>query len=245
MKFVGVDGCRRGWFAAITDGGFSWDTGVFGSMESLWAQHKNASLILVDIPIGLPFLKRRQCDVEARRLLGAKRSSSVFSAPSRAAAYAENFEAAKSANRRILGGALSVQTWGICRKICDMDRLMTNNLKARKTIRESHPEICFRALAGGRAMAHPKRTNEGIAERLDLVREINRECAKVYEEALAKYKRKDVARDDILDAIVLALTAGLRADLSRIPTEREKDDKGLVMEIVYRRRDPEAMPRSG
>jgi predicted RNase H-like nuclease len=225
MKFVGVDGCRRGWFAAITDGGSSWDTGVFGSMKSLWAQHKNASLILVDIPIGLPFLKRRQCDVEARRLLGAKRSSSVFSAPSRAAAYAENFEAAKSANRRILGGALSVQAWGICR--------------------ESHPEICFWALAGGRSMAHPKRAKEGIAERLDLVREINRECAKVYEEALAKYKRKGVARDDILDAIVLALTAGIRADLSRIPTEREEDEKGLVMEIVYKRRDTEAMPGSG
>jgi predicted RNase H-like nuclease len=245
MKFIGVDGCRRGWVAAITDGRSSWEIDVFESIRSLWAQHKNASLILVDIPIGLPFLNRRQCDVEARRLLGPKRSSSIFSAPSRAAAYAANFGAAISANRQILGGALSLQTWGICKKICDVDGLLTNNRRARKIIRESHPEICFWALAGGRSMAHPKKTNEGIAERLDLVQGINRQCHKVYEEALAKYKRKDVARDDILDAIVLALTAGIQGDLSRIPTEGEKDEKGLVMEIVYKRRNAEAIPRSG
>jgi predicted RNase H-like nuclease len=94
-------------------------------------------------------------------------------------------------------------------------------------------------------MAHPKKTNEGIVERLDLVQGINRQCHKVYEEALGKYKRKDVARDDILDAILLALTAGIQGDLTRIPTETEKDEKGLVMEIVYRRRDTEAMPISG
>jgi predicted RNase H-like nuclease len=242
MKFIGADGCRKGWIAAITDVRSSWKIDVFESMRSLWAQHKNASLILVDIPIGLPFLKTRRCDVEARRLLGPKRSSSVFPAPSRAAAYAASFGAAQGANRKILGGGLSLQTWWICRKICDVDGLLTNNGKARKIIRESHPEICFWALAGGRSMEHPKKTNEGMAERLDLVQGIDRECGKVYEEALEKYKRKDVARDDILDAIVLALTAGIRGELTRIPAETERDAQGLVMEIVYKRRSGEARP---
>ena len=91
-------------------------------------------------------------------------------------------------------------------------------------------------------MEHAKKTNDGIAERLGLVQGINRECGKVYEQALAKYKRKDVARDDILDAIVLALTAGIRGELTRIPAETEKDEKGLVMEIVYKRRSAEARP---
>jgi predicted RNase H-like nuclease len=242
MKFIGADGCRKGWIAAITDGRSSWEIDVFESMRSLWTQHKNASLILVDIPIGLPFLKKRRCDVEARRLLGPKRSPSVFPAPSRAAAYAASFGAAQSANRQILGSGLPLQAWGICRKICDVDGLLTSNRKARKIIRESHPEICFRALSGGRSMEHAKKTNDGIAERLGLVQGINRECGKVYEQALAKYKRKDVARDDILDAIVLALTAGIRGELTRIPAETEKDEKGLVMEIVYKRRSAEARP---
>jgi predicted RNase H-like nuclease len=116
------------------------------------------------------------------------------------------------------------------------------NRKARKIVRESHPEICFRALAGGRLMEHPKKTKEGTAERLDLVQGIDRECRKVYEEALAKYKRKDVARDDILDAMVMALSAGIQGELTRIPADTEKDEKGLVMEIVYKRRGAEARP---
>jgi predicted RNase H-like nuclease len=239
VKFLGVDGCRRGWVAAVTDGRSSWEIDVFESISSLWARHKNAALILVDIPIGLPFRKRRECDVGARRLLGPKRSSSVFPAPCRAAAYAANFEAAMSANRQILSGALSLQTWGICKRICDVDGLLTSNRNATKIIRESHPEVCFRALAGGRSMEHPKKTNEGLAERLAVVQGINGECRKVYEEALAKCKRKDVARDDVLDAIVLALTAGIRGELTRIPAEVEKDEKGLVMEIVYKRRNAE------
>jgi predicted RNase H-like nuclease len=237
MKFVGVDGCKGGWFAVITDGRFFWDIGDFESIKSLWTQHKNASLILIDIPIGLPFRERRQCDVEARKLLRAPRSSSVFPVPSRSAAYVEDIEAAKRANRSILDVSLSSQTWGICRKIREVDEFLAISPKAKEIIRESHPEICFWALAGGRSMAHSKKTEEGIAERLDVFKGIDGKCQERYGEALSKYKRKDVAKDDIIDALVLALSAGIQGDLTRIPAEIEEDERGLVMEIVYKRRN--------
>lgn len=236
LKFVGVDGCRSGWVAFITDARSSLDVGVFESIESLWAEHKRASLILIDIPIGLPFRGRRQCDVEARRLLGAPRASSVFPAPSRPAAYEANLELAKKANMRILGVSLSLQTRGICPKICEVDRFLENNLGAKEAFRESHPEICFWALAGGRSMSHSKKTKEGIGERLGVLNGIDRKSKEIYEKALSKYQRKAVAKDDIIDALVLALTAGIEGQLTQIPAEIEKDERDLIMEIVYKRR---------
>jgi len=53
MKFIGVDGCRSGWVASITDGRSSWEIDVFDSIRSFWAQHKNASLILDAIVLAL------------------------------------------------------------------------------------------------------------------------------------------------------------------------------------------------
>jgi predicted RNase H-like nuclease len=238
MKFAGVDGCKGGWVAVITDGRVSWDISVLESIESLWARNKNASLILIDIPIGLAFRERRRCDVEARKLLGAPRSSSLFPVPSRSAAEAVDLEAAKEANTRDLGVSLSLQTWGICPKISEVDRFLGINPRAEKIIRESHPEICFWALAGGRSMAHSKKTKEGVAERLNILKGINGKCQQLYEEALSKYQRMDVAKDDIIDALVLALTAGIQGELRRIPSEIEKDKTGLIMEIVYKRKKP-------
>jgi predicted RNase H-like nuclease len=234
MKYVGVDGCKCGWFAVTTDGRSCWEIEIFESITSIWTQHKNASLILIDIPIGLPFQGRRQCDVEARRLLEAPRSSSVFPVPSRSAACGENLELAKAANKMLLGVSLSFQTWSICPKICEVDRFLENNSGAKGIIRESHPEICFWALAGERPMKHSKKTMEGIEERLDVLNGIERKSQEIYKEALSKFPRKYATKDDIVDALALALSACPQGELMQIPSEREEDERGLVMEIVYK-----------
>jgi hypothetical protein len=54
MFVVGVDGCRGGWLAVRLSRDGNSDCRIFPDMASLWAAHRQAALILVDIPIGLP-----------------------------------------------------------------------------------------------------------------------------------------------------------------------------------------------
>lgn len=48
------------------------------------------------------------------------------------------------------------------------------------------------------------------------------------------FSRREVQRDDILDALVAAVTAtGGSTGLSSIPETRELDQRGIALEIVY------------
>lgn len=110
--YVGVDGCKGGWFAvALTDDG-DWDVAVFPNMASLWEKFRGAALILIDVSIGLRNcgLEERFCDREARKLLGQKRGSSVFPAPYRPTVYADNYLEANEINQRMTGRRLSKQS---------------------------------------------------------------------------------------------------------------------------------------
>lgn len=114
------------------------------------------------------------------------------------------------------------------------DGLLCKNRKARQQIRESHPEICFRALAGGRPMSHYKKTDRGFAERLILLKRIHPATERIAQFAINGFLRKDLARDDILDAIALAVSASAGMDaLTAIPESPPGDTLGLPMEIVY------------
>jgi predicted RNase H-like nuclease len=79
---AGVDGCRGGWIAVIDEGG-RLNSRVFADWSQLMTELERATLIGVDIPIGLPGKGSRACDLEARRRLGRPRGSSVFPAPVR------------------------------------------------------------------------------------------------------------------------------------------------------------------
>jgi len=51
---------------------------------------------------------------------------------------------------------------------------------------------------------------------------------------MSKFLRKDLAKDDILDALVLALTAAYPSEkLVTFPPNPPYDEKQLRMEIVY------------
>ena len=72
--FVGVDGCRAGWFAIGLDADNHWQIDIFPDVSSLWDHHRQASLILIDIPIGLKTdgSAERRCDPMVRKLLGSE-----------------------------------------------------------------------------------------------------------------------------------------------------------------------------
>ena len=235
MAVVGADGCRSGWFAVRRESGESSIFKVFGGIAELWREWSDASLILLDIPIGLPDAKHngRLCDYEARRMIGPRRSS-VFPSPSRASFQGPTYEAASAANYRETGKKLTKQTWAISPKIREVDRLLRENAEARSKIREVHPEVCFRAFAG-RTLKKPKKRRPGFEERLKILTQIDAAVDTLIESALEKFRRAEVERDDILDATVAALTAGCgHGRLLSLPCgEPQQDAYGLPMEMVY------------
>lgn len=85
---------------AVTERGAGFEFGVFATMSELLDGHPQAELVLVDIPIGLPWSNCpfRPCDAAARARLRAPRSSSAFPAPSRSAAKADSFVSAQRLN---------------------------------------------------------------------------------------------------------------------------------------------------
>jgi predicted RNase H-like nuclease len=234
MQYIGVDACKKGWFAVSIGPDGRSEIGIFETIGDLWDALQCNALILIDIPIGLPDDGKRRCDVEARRLL-KKRAASVFPVPCRQAIHADTYMKACLINQKILGVKLSVQTWNLAGKIRDVDELLRYSRKARQCMRESHPEICFWALAGERPMAHYKKTDRGFGERLRLLKKINPAAEIIFNTALKNYPRRYLAADDILDAIALAVTAsaGMHA-LTSIPENPLIDSMDLPMEIVYR-----------
>ena len=100
----------------------------------------SAERVLIDIPIGLPWrdVPIRPCDRLARAILDDRRAS-VFPVPCRASVRAETIEAARELNKGELCRSLSEQSWGICRKILEVDDLLLGPLCHRAEVREIHP----------------------------------------------------------------------------------------------------------
>ena len=96
---------------------------------------------------------RRWANVEAARAP----TSSVFTAPSRSALDAMDYEDAKKCNFEATGKRLSRQTWGLVQKIREVDHLLSPSLQER--VRECHTELAFACL--------PSRSKAGIDDLLD------------------------------------------------------------------------------
>lgn len=234
MQAYGVDGCKAGWvYACVSEDGVG--IGTVARLCDLVEMVRAGSRIFVDIPIGLrdDSGAARLCDQQARRLLSTLRTISIFSAPIRPIIGIKDYGQANSESKRLSGKGLSKQTYNITPKILEVDQLMNSHAKAREMIREVHPEVCFYGLAGCRPMRHGKKTKEGFAERLALLARLQSEVEQIVKTALARYPRKMVATDDILDALVCAVTARLDDHWKTVPSVPEVDSKGLPMEMVY------------
>jgi predicted RNase H-like nuclease len=234
--FVGIDGCRAGWFTVSLFDDQSWELRVFSNVEEIWNSLSHAKLLLIDIPIGIrdEGPEERICDVEARKLLGKPRASSVFPPPARPSLNYETCARASEVNYALTGRRIAVQTWGIVPKIREVDQFLRTTTKAKEKVREIHPEVLFWALNGRIAMTYNKKRLEGFVERLQVLRQHFPQCDELAMEALSKFPRNQVAGDDILDALSAAIT-GLCGDvrLATIPKEPERDAYGLPMEMVY------------
>ena len=102
----------------------------------------------------------------------------------------------------------------------------------RINIREAHPELLFRGLAGG-PMSHSKQTRDGFAERMTILQIFQPEAKTLIAAAFLAHGGYEAARDDVVDAFVLAMCARHPGRLKTLPEEPPTDPRGLPMQMVY------------
>jgi len=238
--YLGVDWSSGSWFGVAFDAAGFDHAGVFGEIGELWHRYEErAERVLVDIPIGLieEGSEGRACDDLARSVLGSK-SASVFTPPVREATRKRRYPAAQRVNERKAGKGLSKQAFHISDGIAAVDDLLRNVPEARAAFAESHPELCFRALAG-ESLEHSKRKAGGYAERMRTLAEHDPDAPRAVQSAAEAAGGADVAVNDVLDAVVLAYAARPgEAPLRSLPADPPTDAKGLPMRIVYRAATP-------
>ncbi|MCH6562048.1 MAG: DUF429 domain-containing protein [Myxococcales bacterium] len=230
---AGVDGCRKGWFRICretTSGELAFD--VVDTVDALVEEPPGPTIVALDMPIGLRASGARECDKAARACLGPRRSS-VFPAPLRAAVVARSRKEASEITRQIDGRKVGAQAWAIYPKIRRVDETLASSAAACGAIREVHPEVCFWAWNGRKPMQWAKKKAEGLRERVALAEAWLGEG--ILQRARGDYRKKDLADDDIIDAIAGLWTAHRIADgtAKTLPDSPPRDETGLPMEIVF------------
>jgi predicted RNase H-like nuclease len=233
---AGVDGCPGGWVVALQDLDSGEVTSAWGAtFGEVLALPQKPRVIAVDVPIGLLSHAQpggRDCDKEARKILG-RRGSSVFSAPTRPALDALRagsiYEEISAANRASSPAniGLSKQSVAIMPKIADVDGVVTPELQDR--IFEVHPEVSFSAAGDGQLFPSKKKAagraaRETTLLRLGYIRS---------EEWFRKPRPPRSSADDLLDACIACWSARriVVGEAQRLPDHPGTDERGLRMEI--------------
>ena len=240
MKYVGVDGCVGGWLSVGLDDRNSYEMKGFMEFVDLVEYFSDARLILVDAPIGLnPDTQQpiRRCDTQARTILEhlGGESGSVFPPPNRRLAGAAMSGEVKWLEGDVVWthtenpvgcawGAVNRQTFSIASATGEVNDVLDNPGTGNcPTIREIHPEVCFRLLGVRREIRHKKTIPEGVYERRNVLRDYEPLTNNILGNASAKFRNKGTAGDDdILDALVAAVTSKLgcqnaKYQLHRLP----------------------------
>ncbi len=230
---AGVDGCPGGWIAVIGEGD-DLRAGGFGAFSDLVVSLPKNALIAVDMPVGLPEKGNRAAERAARKHLG-DRQSSLFSIPPRTAVYARDYRESciLSLEHTDPPRKVSRQAFGLFPKIRELDGLLRADTGLAGRVIESHPELAFAMLNGGRAMASPKKIKtrvnpDGLAERKALLRQCGLPDA--FLDGTAPHGAKE---DDFLDACAMFLVARryARGEASPYPPHVECDAYGIRMAI--------------
>lgn len=165
MRVLGVDACNGGWLGVELDNGSFVSAYTRPTLADLVGQAPEARVVAVDMPLGLLEHGWRDADLTAVAVLGPRRSS-LFRIPPRAVWEEQDYPTANQRCRRLTGGGLSRQAWGLRVKLLEANAFWRNHTDL---VYEVHPEVSFRHLAG-EPLAHPKRTWNGLALRRDLLR---------------------------------------------------------------------------
>ena len=224
MCVTGVDACRRGWVAVSLDaprsGGVRVDAvRVHASLAGV-LEGDEASVVGIDMPLGLLDSGWREADRAARGLLGPRRSS-VFAIPPRAVWAQASYQAANQRCRELTGQGFSIQAWGLRAKLLEADLYRATG---DHPLYEVHPELAFGALAGA-PLEHSKHTEAGRDLRREL---LGRAGLVVPQDPLAPVT-------DTLDAAAVAWSAWRIATGQAVvlPARPQQDGQGREIAIRY------------
>lgn len=221
--FVGVDGTRGRWIAVAIgrDGAFR-SAVLEDTLEAILAAFPAAVTIAIDVPIGLPVEGSRAADLEAKMLLGPRRST-VFPAPPRPVLEAHTYASARERARELTGRGISAQSFALRHNILEAEPLGRD-----PRVHEVHPELAFRALSG-RVLLSNKRTWNGAVERQEALATVGLTLPAHLGHAGA------APVDDVLDAAVCAWSARRIAmdEAECVPSEPELDATGRPMAIWF------------
>lgn len=228
MKTGGIDSCKSGWlFISFDDENERYQ--VLKTKEELENILLTTDRIFIDMPIGLEDeAYTRECDMLLRKEVGGDYSSSVFSPPIRPALDAPSYVEANMISYEYTEKKLTLQSWNITPKIIMLDDLLSIHSGLSEKVLESHPEHLFQLLNGG-MIYQKKNLKKGVKHRLSLVEESEPIADDFFRDIKEEFRRNEVAEDDIVDAMVLALFAkkSLQKPIKTIPTEVETDAKGF------------------
>src|SRR6266436_1188028 len=207
--FVGIDGIPGGWVAVYLNSDGSQRFASATSVAQLLSDPFERAMI--DMPIGLPERGYRQCDVEARSLVGSR----VFLG---ARWGVWNFKALGEANAHYwnqegVGRGISMQLFCIREKLQEL-----NEVPVPPRLFEAHPEMIFWRIAG-RVLAS-KNTAKGRAERIEILEENGIGRVQLW---LGQRHGTGIGRDDLIDACACALAA--RDSIHRIPANGDLVDR--------------------
>jgi predicted RNase H-like nuclease len=152
----------------------------------------------------------RNCDREARGLLGPRRGAAIRSAPTRSISSHDG-----------------VIPRGLAARYEEVERDMAPY--RQRTVYEVHPELSFYQLNEDRPLQHPKRSREGRLERRALLETRIAGVDRVLDTPIPGVRRTHLA-----DAVACMWTARriLGRAMTRLPLDPEWDSQGLRMELV-------------
>jgi len=245
---AGVDGCPGGWLAVVgrPDGAVMPPRVVTRFADIAFGDERPA-IVAVDVPIGLPGQSPaggRVAECEVRPLLG-DRKSSVFRIPSRRAVEASvAAEPADARERFFAACALARETsddrkgfakqgFYILDKVAEVDAFLRRHTDYVPRVFETHPELAFVMMNGGKALELPKKVKSrvnppGLELRRDLLVRAGIDAG-----LASMTAPKGAGDDDLIDALACLVTARrlFRGEARSWPQDPPRDEFGLPMAI--------------
>lgn len=208
-RWAGIDGCKGGWILCEIQG---------CSVHFSFLHHLSElnpplyEAILIDIPLSFAKKSFRSAEIEGKKRL-QKRSSTLFFTPVKESVLEKDYVKALEVSRLLTGKGFSKQAFYLFPKILEAVALKESY---PGIVLESHPEICFLGWKGSPAK-FSKKTEEGKKERLLLIEHLSQPALAALQKAPFKKHQ-----DDLLDALMLALTARERDRFTYLGDDREE-----------------------
>jgi len=95
--------------------------------------------------------------------------------------------------------------------------------------------VAFWSLNHEQTLSNSKKDDNGIKERLNILKQHQKNAEEIYKDGRQKFSRKDLANDDIVDAICMAVIAYYKSNnlVKTLPEAESKNQHGIDMKIYY------------